>query len=267
MEDPALASPERIEQLLELACAYNAPLALQAELDEQIYRYKSRMLDVTGEADSKSVIIDQPVSDGPVATLRPGYDITLFFALEQGRYAFDARILKRTEYELGNHKKTQALEIAYPNALKSGQRRSYYRVTVPVRRPIHVDCIVISEIDLRADGDGASRASRHKGQMHARSIDVSAGGLLVAFESGDIGLAEVGTRLVLEFTLTPGEAPLKLKAVIRRIMRKSAAEQLRAGLEFIDVDEAVESKLAVNRLYKYVAEIQREILQTGLKED
>ncbi len=266
-EDPALASPSRIKKLLELACAYNAPLALQTELDEQIFRHKSRMLDVIGEAPSQRVIIDQPVADGPVASLHPDNKTTLFFAIEEGRYAFDTTVLRRTEYELGNRRKIPALEVAYPNVLKSGQRRAYYRVPVPMRMPIHVDCAIISTIDHKTGEQDAPRAPRSKGRMRARSIDLSVGGMLVAFESGDIGLAEAGTKLILDFTLTPGETPLKLKAIIRRLIRRSATEQLRAGLEFIDIDETFESKIAVNRLYRYIADGQREILQTGVKED
>ncbi len=267
MENPELASPSRIQNLLELACAYNTPLSVQTESGEQIFRYKSRMLDMMGAPGSRSIIIDQPVADGPAVALSPNSEITLFFAVEQGRYAFDTTVLRRTEYELGNRRKIMALAVAYPNALKSGQRRAYYRVPVPVRMPIHVDCVVIGDIDHETGEESAMNAPLPKGRMHARSIDLSVGGMLVAFESGDIGLADVGTRLTVNFSIAPGETPLRLKAVIRRIIRKSAAEQLRAGIEFVDIDETFEYKLAVNRLYRYIAERQREILQMETKED
>jgi c-di-GMP-binding flagellar brake protein YcgR len=133
--------------------------------------------------------------------------------------------------------------------------------------PILVDCIVLGGGDHETGEKSSSSASRPEGRMHARSIDLSVGGMLVAFESGDIGLADVGTRLAVNFSIAPGETPLRLKAVIKRVIRKSAAEQLRAGIEFVDLDEAFEYKIAVNRLYRYVAERQREILQMEAKED
>lgn len=267
MDDPTLASPSRIQSLLELACAYNSPLSLQTESGEEIFRYKSRMLDMKGRPNSRSLIIDQPVADGPAAALRPNAEITLFFAIEQGRYAFDSTILRRTEYELGNRRKILALEIAYPNVLKSGQRRAYYRVPIPLRMPIHVDCVVIGDIAHEETEEDTRRTPLPKGRLTARTIDLSVGGMFIEFEGGDIHLADVGTKLTVKFAVTANETPLRLRAAIKRIIRRSAAEPLRAGIEFIDIDKTFEYKLAMNRLYRYVAERQREILQSGTKQD
>lgn len=263
MEDPALVSPSRIERLLELACAYNSPTSIHAESGDDVYRYKSRLLDMRKTPESKTLVIDQPVTDGPAIALRPNIEITLFFAIDQGRYAFDSVVLRKTDYELGNRRKVSALEIAYPNVMKSGQRRAYFRVPVPVRTPITVDCFVIEETAKPKEEEERAGASRAR--LKARTIDISAGGMLLAFEEGDTHLADVGAKLALRFSLASDETPLKINGVIRRIERKSATEQLRAAIEFVDIDEEFEYKLAINRLYRYVAERQRNILQSGSK--
>ena len=267
VEDLALASPSRIQRLLKLACAYNSPLLIHAESGEEIYRYKSRMLDVKEASRSKSLIIDQPVADGQAAPLRPDTEITLFFAVGQGRYAFDSTVLKRTDFELAERRKVLALEITYPNVLKSGQRRSYYRVPIPIRMPIHVDCLVVANFTYGEEEEESRPKLPPRGHLKARTRDLSVGGMLVALEEGDTHLADVGTKLALEFSLGRNETPIQLNAVVRRLIRKTAREQLRAGIEFVDIDTAFEFKLAVNRLYKYIAERQREILQSGSKQD
>lgn len=263
MEDPALVTPSRIERLLELACAYNLPLSVHTESGEDVYRYKSRMLDISKTSESRTLIIDQPVPEGPTIALRPNLEIKVFFAVEQGRYAFDGRVLRKTDFELGNRKKITALEITYPNALKSGQRRAYYRVPIPLLMPIEVDCAVLGNAGAETKHDDADTIRNDGNRLNARTINLSVGGMLIEFEEGDIGLVNVGAMLAIQFSVARNETPLKLHAIIRRVEKKSATEQIRAGIEFIDTEETFEYKLAINRLYRYVAERQREILLSG----
>jgi c-di-GMP-binding flagellar brake protein YcgR len=263
MEYPALASPIHIERLLELACAYNAPLSIQLESGEDIYRYKSRMLDLTKGGGSKTLVIDMPSSQGPAKALTPGAQITLFFALEPSRYAFDSVVLGKTSFALSGDKKISALEISYPDVLKSGQRRAYFRVPIPMRNPIKVDCDVI--------GDGAKQQLEEESPEEALSrpilqgdaINLSVGGMLIEFEKSELSLIEVGAKLDLVFSLDRGEEPLKFSAIIRRVEEKAASGKPRAGVEFVDTDKEFKCRLAINRLYKYVAERQREMIQTG----
>ena len=265
MEDQALASPSRIERTLELACAYNAPLSINAESGDDIYRYKSRMLDMRKARGSRSLVIDQPASEGPAIALRPNIQITLFFAIEQGRYAFDSVVLRKTEFTLGNRRKISALEISYPNVLKSGQRRAYFRVPIPLRAPIDVDCTVIGEVAGKTVENEDAGNALLRPRLRGRTINISVGGMLIVLEEGATDLADVGTKLALQFSLEKNETPIRLSAIIRRLEKKSATDQFRMGIEFVDIDVTFENKLAVNRLYRYVAERQREIIQSGSK--
>ncbi len=266
MEDPPLTSPSRIERLLELGCAYNAPLSIQAESGDELYRYKSRLLDIRRTGDSKSLIIDQPSSDGPAVALKPNTEMLLFFAVDRSRFAFLSVILGKTDFALGARRRISAVEISYPNALQSGQRRAYFRVPVPLRNPIHVECTVIGDVQRQVpEPEGDAAGALPSPRLGGRTINISVGGMFILIEEGAEHLADVGTRLALQFSLARNETPLRLNAIIRRIVRKSAAEQLKVGIEFVDTDESFEDKLAINRLYRYVAERQREILQSGSK--
>ena len=225
MEDRALASPSRIERTLELACAYNAPLSIHAESGDDIYRYKSRMLDMRKARGSRSLVIDQPAS----------------------------------------RRKISALEISYPNVLKSGQRRAYFRVPIPLRAPIDVDCTVVGEVAGKAVENEDAGNALLRPRLRGRTINISVGGMLIVLEEGATDLADVGTKLALQFSLEKNETPIRLSAIIRRLEKKSATDQFRMGIEFVDIDVTFENKLAVNRLYRYVAERQREIIQSGSK--
>jgi c-di-GMP-binding flagellar brake protein YcgR len=225
------------------------------------------MLDMKETSGSRSIIIDQPVADGPAVPLRPDVEITLFFAIERGRYAFDSTILKRTNFELGERRTVRALEISYPNVLKSGQRRAYFRVPIPLRMPIHVDCLVVADFTQEETEDESTLKLPPKDQLKARTVNLSVGGMLVAFKEGDTHLANVGARLSLKFSLARNETPIRLNGVVRRVVKRTAREQVQAGIEFVDIDEAFEYKLAINRLYKYATERQREILESGSKQE
>ncbi len=266
IQDPALTSPSRIERLLELACAYNSPLSIRRESGEDVYRYKSRLLDLKKAPGPLAVVIEQPTPDGPAPSLRPNTEIILFFATEKDRYSFDGRILRKIKYDLGRRRKVSALEITYPNLLRSGQRRSYYRVPVPLLIPIDLDCAFVDEAEREEDNEIVElKELSSQARLKARTINISVGGMLIEFVEGDADRARPGARLAIELSLAQDETSLKLKVVIRRIEKNPTTLQVMAAIEFVETDEAFEHKLAINRLYKYVAERQREILQSGME--
>jgi c-di-GMP-binding flagellar brake protein YcgR len=264
-QDPTLLSPIQIERLLELACAYDSPLSIHRESGEDVHRYKSRMLDVKKGPGPLAVIVEQPAPDGPAPALRPNTEATFFFATEQGRYSFDGKVLRKTEYDLGNRRIVSALEVTYPNMLKSGQRRAYYRVPVPLRMPIDIDCSIIDDAKRAKEDNRIVEPTEPplRANLKARAVNISVGGILMAFVEGDAYLAGLGTKLAVKFSLAENETSLKLKAVVRRIEKNPATQQTNAAAEFIETDEAFECKLSINRLYRYVAERQRETLKSG----
>jgi hypothetical protein len=98
--------------------------------------------------------------------------------------------------------------------------------------------------------------------FEGRILNVSVGGMLLAIKKTFSAIMVVGARLVVRFAVKPDESPLVLKGIIRRIEERGPEED-GLGIEFIDTAEKFEYKLAINRLYRYVAERQREVLAAG----
>jgi c-di-GMP-binding flagellar brake protein YcgR len=257
--DPALTSPSRIERLLELACSYNSPLSIHAESGGKAHQFTSSMLDMKKAPTPHALIIGHPFTEETAAPIRPGDEIEVFFAIEQGRYAFDAKVVEKARHDPGDGRKIPAFEITYPASLKNGQRRAHYRVPSPLHIPIDVACTIIDNGKARKtiDSGGAEHPASDM-RLGARTINISVGGMLLTFLKGDAELASVGDRLALMFSLEEDETPLEIDGIIRRIEKKASTEEVRAGVEFIDTGETFEYKLAINRLYKYVAEKQKE---------
>ena len=265
MQEPKVVSPSRIERLIDLACAYNVPLSVNAESGDKTYRYKSRMLEKKKTPGSTRLIIDQPVTDGPAIALKPKTQITLFFALEQGRFAFDSAVLRKTTFALGSRRSIAALEITYPNVLKSGQRRAFYRVDIPLIRPVDIECGIIGDVAGPDAEEAGARNFLSRTRFEGRTVNISAGGMLVTIEMADSISSEVGTKLVLQFSLAKNETPLRLKGIIRRVETKPSTKEVRVAIEFVDTAETFEYKLAINRLYRFIAEKQREIILSEAK--
>ncbi len=256
-------SPTRIERLLELSCVYNVPLTITVDADDMTYRYKSRMFEMCKVLQTRRLVIDHPVTDGPAIALVPNTPISVFFALDNDRYFFDSRIIRKITFTLANKRSVSAFEIAYPNVLKSGQRRMFYRVPVPQGKPICVECGIIGDKnEWTIQEPGAWNFPSHV-RFEGRILNISVGGMLLAIKKPRSNNLVVGAKLVMLFTLKLDESPLLLKGVIRRVEERSGEDDDAFGIEFIDIPEKFEYKLAINRLYRYVAERQREILASG----
>ena len=261
MEKAEILSPSRIERLLEVACAYSAPLSLATESRGEKYEYTSCMLEESRGSGTKHLIIDYPVTDGPAIAFKPGMDITLSFTIEQGQFTFDSTVIRKTTFALQNRRETAALEIEYPNALRHGQRRDHFRVPIPLKQPIEVKGETIAEAD-DLDSKTLSMADTQKtGRFKGKMVNISVGGILMSLKNADDIPIEIETKVLVIFSLAENETPLELKGIVRRIDEGDSAEEQNIGIEFIDTEETFESKLAINRLYKYVAERQRQMLR------
>jgi c-di-GMP-binding flagellar brake protein YcgR len=218
------------------------------------------MLEESREPGSKYLMIDYPVTDGPAIALKPKMDITLSFTIEQGQFTFESAIIRKSTITLKNRRETAVLEIEYPNALKHSQRRDHFRVPIPIKQPIEVKGETFAETD-ESDSRKLSMADTQKtGRFKGKMMNISVGGILISLKNvADIPL-DADTVVLIKFSLAEDETPLELKGIVRRIGEENANAEQRVGIEFIDTEESFESRLAINRLYKYVAERQRQIL-------
>jgi c-di-GMP-binding flagellar brake protein YcgR len=265
VKESELVSLTQIERLLELACVYNVPLTVTAESDEMTYRYKSRMFEIERTQSTPRLVIDHPVTDGPAIALVPNTRINVFFALDNDHFCFESRIFRKVSFTLANKRVVSAYEITYPNVLKSGQRRLFYRVPVPQGKPISVECGVIGErTDWFAQEPGTWNFPTQMG-FEGRILNVSVGGMLLGVKKSGAFMPMIGTKLGMRFALKSDESSLSMKGIVRRVEERPSGEETALGIEFIDIGDKFEYKLAINRLYRYVADRQREVLAIGLR--
>jgi len=263
MDELEILSPSRIESVLELACAYNAPLTVTIETESEVCRYKSRMLEMKKKNSHRSLVIDHPVTDGPAVALKQGTPLTLFFAMDEGRFVLETTILRKTTFTLENRRKISAFEITYPNSLKKGQRRTYFRVPVHIDKPILVEGFAIEDDTNLFNHAAGTWNFPAENQIEGHAVNISVGGILLALDTKPVDPPDVGTQFMLRFSMTTHETPLVLKAIVRRIEEETSSKKKRIGYEFKDSETKFEYKLAINRLYKFVAERQREIIKSG----
>jgi len=71
----------------------------------------------------------------------------------------------------------------------------------------------------------------------------------------------VGTRLKIAFKLEADEDEIKLPGTVRNLRDDLADKSMRVvGIQFVHVEESPEAARQVDRIWKYVADIQREEL-------
>lgn len=261
MSEDAVFSPIQIRQYLERGCAYNTPLSIFFESSDGTYRYRSRLLDIKQVSRTNSLIIDRPASDGPSKALTSDANISLFFVVGEERFLFESKVLGKATFDLGEGKIVPALEVTYPSVLRNGQRRAYYRVSVPLGKPVSVKCSMIADGADHGEQMPESEESCPDTLFEAHVLDVSAGGILILLDDVARNLLSASLKLNLQLSLSRDESPLRLMGRVVRIEEKTSSKNARAGIEFIDMDEIFEHKIAKNRLLKYVAERQREIIK------
>ncbi len=261
MDEREVVSPSRIERLLELACAYNVPLTVTVESGDKLYTYRSRMLEQREKVGANSLLVDYPMTSGPAIALKPGMPLTVHFSLEKQRFLFHASVIGKTLYTFLDRRKATVLEIEYPTVLVRGQRRSYHRVPPPPDQPISVNCRmtgdVIDWLDKEAESAGSARQPT---QFRGTIVNVSVGGMLMAVRETEQPDLEEGKKVGLRFSVAKKESPILIKGIIRRIEEDESTGELRVAIEWIDTEEMYEYRLAMNRIYKYVAERQREVI-------
>jgi len=261
MSEDTIFSPIQIRHHLERGCAYNTPLFIVFESIDGIYRYRSRLLDIKQVPGTDSLIIDRPASDGPSKALTSDANISLFFVVGKERFLFESKVLSKATFDLGEGKIIPALEVTYPSVLRNGQRRAYYRVSVPLGKPVSVKCSMIADGADHGEQMPESEESCPNTLFEAHVLDISAGGILISLDGAARNLLSASLKLNLQLSLSRDEPPLRLMGRVVRIEEKTSSKNARAGIEFIDTDKAFAHKLATNRLLKYVAERQREIIK------
>jgi c-di-GMP-binding flagellar brake protein YcgR len=262
LEEAEILSPSRIERVLEMACTYGVSLSVVAISHDKTYHFRSRMLEMLLMPETRHIIIEYPTTDGPAIALKPHMDITLSFTIDEGQFGYESKVIRKTSVPVKGRPDMAVLEISYPNVLKHSQRRDHFRISIPTGRAVRVTCRIIGPNDSMSFENAKMTGHQPNVQFNGQIVNLSGGGMLMAIEKApDISL-DTGTELLMSFSLVQNETPIEINGIVRRVHEKNPPQEREVAIEFIGTGEIFEYKLAINRLYKYIAERQRRMTDT-----
>lgn len=251
------ATPTERKEAMRAAVAYNLPCDVWVDNgDGYRVRGKSRFFSLEPGTTSGGahVIIEAPVTDGHVVPVRPGEPVDIYFRVNEHRYMYRATVLTRMDYELASRRTARALRITYPRHIVRGQKREYYRIAVPVSAPVELTYGVLDSatavpiLEPRVVYSGKTEI-----------LNLSGGGLAFEVPMHLRLNLRVGQRIVCAFTL-PNGYEIEMQGRVANAYRIRGRAVVRFGVEFIDVEKAVDFRIAQDQLLRYIVGVQREQL-------
>ena len=252
MAIPGTASPDERKNAIRSAVSYNLPCDLWLDADGYRIRGKSRFFGMSAGLEGSYVLVEAPVADGHIVPVRPGEFLDVYFRVDEQRYMYRATVLGRTEYQLPNRHIARALEITYPDRMTRGQKREFYRISVPLHSPLE---LTFGVMDANVTDPIAEPRTMYSHTADVRNLSGSG----LAFELSDRLQLNIrqGHRLLCAFTLPTGEF-IELQGNVVNILRIRGRGVIRCGVEYIDLDKAVAFRMAQDTMLRYIVSVQRD---------
>ena len=231
----------------------NISVHFEAE-EDKVFVYRSRFFEVNEE--EQYIIIDFPSAEAETAKpLVPNDPIFVHFKFAGFRFLFYSRIIEQMDYQLNPEMNTRAFKIRMPSQLLDGNRRKYFRVTVPMDQPISLFYRKLGSRDkeLPETANTVLRATSFEALM----IDISEGGIAIKSE-GRPAISK-GDKLAMWFKLEGDTTDIKMEAIVRSTRQYGEKEVHLWGVEFVPKKD-INYKRALRRINKYVMSTQRKFL-------
>lgn len=207
-------------------------ISVAVTIDEHAIEPMSMFLEMNPK--KKYIVIDSLTPDVGNKYITKSEKLTISYHLNNLGYSFDSTFIDKITKE-----GFPAIKVSYPENIKTGQKRKYFRVEPSLDEPVNAS--------IRFDED-----SEVASQYELR--DISEGGFsFVAEEDFVLTLKKGMVFQEVRFDL-PGHGAIKTKGVVRGQF-KIMGERYACGIEFIDMKEA-----DMNKIYRYVVSRQREEL-------
>jgi len=247
----SLVTPEERKSAMRHAVSYNAPCDLWVLAGSAPVRTKSRFLGLQRGARGADVILEAPVAEGSILPVRAGDGIEVFFNADGDRFTYMARILDRTTFELNGGTTVRAIRTAYPSRMVRGQKRNFYRINMPLGRPIEMR---YGLVDRYTPGSAAYPRIVQRGRIELR--DLSGGGLSFEVRKNSGTTLRPGDRMECAFRL-PTNGDVRLLARVANTRADHGRSIIRFGAEFVDIHTRVEFKQDRDQILRYVADHQQ----------
>jgi c-di-GMP-binding flagellar brake protein YcgR len=251
-----ISDPALVYDRLNAACSLNAPADVRVFKGKIAHTYKSRLFEIETRSAQRSVLIDIPTEHGRYVALGRGAQIEVHFATGLERFLFEAQVQGKSTFTLATGNKVRVLAVSYPDVLENSQRRAYYRVSPPSSSPVPVRMTT-----FKHKKDGKWTYEERFEAVRANLVDISAGGIAVRVPKSQSHDINTDTRLKLAFKLAPDEDEIKLTGMVRHCRDDFIDKTMRLlGIQFVDVEDSPEGRRYVDRIFAFVAQVQRQQL-------
>jgi len=239
------------DTLIANACARNLPVEVALVERQTPYPLKSRFLRGSEVSQGEPIFIEAPTLFGSAVVIYPNEDVRVLMMVSGERYGFQSRVRRRTRIRLGKGVDVSSLELTYPARLLKLQRRRFYRAKIPALQPVTVHCIT-----RHPEARGTKPKDRAELlEFDTIALDISSGGMGLKLPKRHGKLGKPGARIALQFTVD--EMDVRLMAEIRYARPLPGSQDLFLGMQFIDWEDTLAGRRAINWISRYVVRRQR----------
>ncbi len=242
--------------------------------------WRVRILDLTED----EIVIERPSTLGEAINIEDNVELVGVMAVGQNRWMFHTRKLGNTLKALNRSKSVQAIRIAAPRKVERCQRRSFYRISTaglilprvlcwPILDPLTISAAergVQTRIQMLEEGHVIARIGEPEDTLVTPEVGPSFWSALVNVGGGGVGLvvepnepvaAPDQSLLWLNIDLQPQiPAPIGVAGRVVHVHRDSEQRSY-IGVAFEFSPASSHKRFIVDRICKYVTEVQREQLR------
>jgi c-di-GMP-binding flagellar brake protein YcgR len=239
---PAAAHGASQEELLREAVARQSPIALSCRVADGWSGYYSKFLQES--RNEKGLLIEYPWCDGAyLPELVPGQTLGVSFRRGPKRCVFSTILIATRRIALSGSE-IPAILIEWPGQIFELQRRLDYRAPVPTDRVI--------EITTRKR---PAAGNSTEPPMHATLMDVSAGGLSMAFPNDNHPRWDTDDVIECTFKPDPEQPPLEVIGRVRYAQQTRHA--FRVGIQCYGLEATENGRLILDRMIDLCADYQQ----------
>jgi hypothetical protein len=236
--------------LLDEAVARNCGLVLSYPSDGMLRHHKSRFL---GESED-GIWVESPPQEALLAEALIASAKPAGFSFKHGanKVVFSAPLLRRDpQYRVNAELVVEAVLLQRPQQLKAVQRRAAYRVRVPQDYEMTVRLWRIGrDANLRDKPMSAC-------EIACKLIDISVGGIGLLLENRDGKSLAVHPADRLRIELTHMGDSVVIEGRLRYPQQKPKNDVVRAGIQFLSLEDGLEGRRIMQALTRITGELQR----------
>lgn len=241
--------------VLRYACRYRLPLSLYDTQTGDLLA-AVQLLDTAYQTRPEVLFAGRPAyRSGAPGILQPGTIVNTVLWANRKRYAFSSQIEPPLKMRIGGGV-VQATVLTAPARILFEQRRETFRLVDWVQPPVRARFWTFPPEGLP---EGAAPPLPVQGEGTLQDLSVGGVGLLTDLDLA--GRLAGMTHLGLYFVLDSREPPVTCKTRITSIRPYQGGRRLRVGGEFVEVLERRDYKQNLDRLTRYVVDLERRQLQ------